>query len=246
MRKVIQLNEDWRFIRRDAGVPADLPRDWEHVDLPHTWNAVDGHDGRDGYDRGRYWYARSFLTPRQPLEGGRVYVEFPAAGQQAWVYVNGQEAAYHEGGYSAFRADITDLCVEEGENLLAVACSNKKNSAVYPQAADFTFYGGLYRGVRLISVPSTHFDLDYYGGPGLQVTPKPCEGGADFELVSWVVNGDEAFTVAYSVKDSEGREVAGAVRDALEGRCARRSSPGYGFLCRRPVCGAQSALIYTR
>ena len=218
MRKVIQLNEDWRFIRRDAGVPADLPRDWEHVDLPHTWNAVDGHDGRDGYDRGRYWYARSFLTPRQPLEGGRVYVEFPAAGQQAWVYVNGQEAAYHEGGYSAFRADITDLCVEEGENLLAVACSNKKNSAVYPQAADFTFYGGLYRGVRLISVPSTHFDLDYYGGPGLQVTPKPCEGGADFELVSWVVNGDEAFTVAYSVKDSEGREVAGAVRPAEQPR----------------------------
>lgn len=122
---------------------------------------------------------------------------------------------YHEGGYSTFRADITDLCKEEGENLLVVACSNENKSSVYPQSADFTFYGGLYRGVNLISVPNTHFDLEYYGGPGLQVTPKPCVcGGATFEMVSWVKNPDENFTVMYSVKDAEGKEVASAVRSA--------------------------------
>lgn len=215
MRNLIHLNQDWRFIQKDAGLPEALPKDWEKVDLPHSWNAVDGHDGNGGYDRGCYWYAKSFQTPKQPLVGGRVYVEFPAAGQQARVYVNGKEAVYHEGGYSTFRADITDLCVEEGDNLLAVACSNENKSNVYPQAADFTFYGGLYRGVNLISVPAAHFDLDYYGGPGLQVTPKPCEsGGATFEMVSWVTNGDENFTVMYSVKDAQGREVASAVRPA--------------------------------
>lgn len=215
MRNLIHLNQDWRFIQKDAGLPEALPKDWEKVDLPHSWNAVDGHDGNGGYDRGCYWYAKSFQTPKQPLAGGRVYVEFPAAGQQARVYVNGKEAIYHEGGYSAFRADITDLCKEEGDNLLAVACSNENKSNVYPQAADFTFYGGLYRGVNLISVPAAHFDLDYYGGPGLQVTPKPCEsGGATFEMVSWVTNGDENFTVMYSVKDAQGREVASAVRPA--------------------------------
>lgn len=213
MRKLICLNQDWKFIRKDAGLPGAMPEDWEKVDLPHSWNAVDGHDGNGGYDRGCYWYAKSFPTPKQPLAGGRVYVEFPAAGQQATVYVNGKEAVYHEGGYSTFRADITDLCVEEGENLLAVACSNENKSSVYPQAADFTFYGGLYRGVNLISVPAVHFDLDYFGGPGLQVTPVPCEsGGATFEMVSWVTNGDENFTVMYSVKDAAGREVASAVR----------------------------------
>ena len=215
MRNLIHLNQDWRFIRKDAGLPEALPEDWEKVDLPHSWNAVDGHDGNGSYDRGCYWYAKSFKTPKQPLAGGRVYVEFPAAGQQAHVYVNGKEAVYHEGGYSTFRADITDLCVEEGDNLLAVACSNENKSNVYPQAADFTFYGGLYRGVNLISVPAVHFDLDYYGGPGLQVTPKPCEcGGAAFEMFSWVTNGDENFTVMYSVKDAQGREVASAVRPA--------------------------------
>ena len=172
MRNLIHLNQDWRFIQKDAGLPQTLPEDWQKIDLPHSWNAVDGHDGNGSFDRGRYWYAKSFRTPRQPLAGGRVYVEFPAAGQQATVYVNGTEVAYHEGGYSLFRADVTDLCAEEGENLLVVACSNENKSSVYPQAADFTFYGGLYRGVNLISVPAAHFDLDYFGGPGLQVTSR--------------------------------------------------------------------------
>lgn len=215
MRNIINLNQDWRFIQENAGLPEVFPEHWSVINLPHTWNAVDGHDGNGGYNRGCYWYAKSFTTPKQPLAGGRVFVEILAADQQATVYVNGSEVIYHEGGYSTFRADITDLCKEEGENLLVVACSNENKSSVYPQSADFTFYGGLYRGVNLISVPNTHFDLEYYGGPGLQVTPKPCEcGGATFEMVSWVKNPDENFTVMYSVKDAEGKEVASAVRPA--------------------------------
>lgn len=213
MRNVISLNQDWLFSRVDCGLPKALPADWEKVNLPHTWNAVDGHDGNGGYARIKGWYAKSFKTPTQPLKGGRVYVEIPAAGQQATVYVNGSEVIYHEGGYSNFRADITDLCKAEEDNLLVIACSNENKSSVYPQAADFTFYGGLYRGVRLISVPDTHFDLDYLGGPGLKVTPKPCESGAaTFELESWITKGDENFTVLYSIKDAGGKEVASACR----------------------------------
>lgn len=217
MRNIINLNQDWRFVQKDAGLPKELPLEWLQINLPHTWNAVDGHDGNGSYDRGKYWYAKSFKTPKQPLSGGKVYVEILAAGQQATVYVNGSEVIYHEGGYSIFRADITELCKEEGDNLLVVACSNENKSSVYPQFADFTFYGGLYRGVNLISVPDVHFDLEYFGGPGLQVTPRPCEdGGAVFEIESWVVNGDENFTVMYSVQDAEGREAACAVRPADE------------------------------
>ncbi len=181
---------------------------------------MDGHDGNGDYYRGRCWYAKRFETPIQPLSGGRVYVEVLAAGQQATVYVNGREAAYHEGGYSAFRADITQLCRTEGENLLVIACSNEKKDSVYPQAADFTFYGGLYRGVNLISVPETHFDLEYYGGLGLEVTPRFCEGGAVFQLASWVKNGNENFTVQYSVLDEKGMEVAAAVRPADDAEAA--------------------------
>lgn len=215
MRNIVNLNRDWRFIQEDAGLPEEFPSHWKQIDLPHTWNAVDGHDGNGSYARGRFWYAKSFRKPVQPLEGGRVYVEIPAAGQQAEVFVNGTSVIYHEGGYSTFRADITDLCREDADNLLVIACSNENKSSVYPQSADFTFYGGLYRGVNLISVPKTHFELEYYGGPGIQITPKPCEdGGAVFEMESWIAGGDENFTVMYSVLNARGKEVAAGVRPA--------------------------------
>ncbi len=215
MRNVINLNSDWRFIQEDAGLPQNLPENWQQIDLPHTWNAIDGMDGNGDYDRGNYWYAKTFVTPTQPLSGGRVYVEVLAAGQQASVYVNGEKVTYHEGGYSTFRADITDLCKQGEENLLVIECSNEYKDSVYPQSADFTFYGGLYRGVNLISVPDAHFDLDYYGGSGLKVTPKPCDcGGATFELETWVKNADENFTVMYAIADADGKEVASAVRPA--------------------------------
>lgn len=215
MRTMINLNKGWRFSRACTALPDRLPADWERVDLPHTWNAVDGHDGNGSYDRGLGWYVRTFETPRQPLSGGRVFVEIPAAGQQAVVYVNGCEVCAHEGGYSTFRADITDVCKKEGENLLAMACSNENKTNVYPQSADFTFYGGLYRGVSLISVPKTHFELMYWGSSGLKVTakPTPC-GGAEFALESWVVNADENFTVQYCICDADGKEVAYGVRPA--------------------------------
>ena len=214
MRNVLNLNDNWKFIQKDAGLPQTLPADWQDVNLPHCWNAVDGHDGTGSYDRGKYWYAKSFSTPKQPLGGGKLFVEVLAAGQQATVYMNGKEVAYHEGGYSIFRADITEQCKEEGENLLVIACSNELKDSVYPQSADFTFYGGLYRGVNLISVPDAHFDLEYYGGPGIQVTPTPTEGGASFEIVSYVKNVDENFTVLYTICDAQGQEVAQACRPA--------------------------------
>lgn len=215
MRNIMNINAGWQFIQKDVGLPASMPTDWQCIDLPHTWNAVDGHDGNLGYDRGTYWYAKTFATPKQPLAGGCVYVEILAAGQQASVYVNGKKVTYHEGGYSTFRADITDLCRDDEDNLLVVECSNVNKSSVYPQSADFTFYGGLYRGVNIISVPETHFDLDFYGSSGLKVTPKPCDcGGACFELESWVTNADENFTVLYSITDADGNEVGSACRPA--------------------------------
>lgn len=237
MRNIVELNQNWRFIQEDAGLPEQFPEDWKQINLPHTWNAIDGHDGSKGYDRGNYWYAKEFERPVQPLEGDRVFIEIPAAGQQAEVYVNGKKVTSHEGGYSLFRADITEACKTEGKNLLVIACSNEERSGVYPQAADFTFYGGLYRGVNLISVPGTHFDLEYYGGPGMQVTPAPGgRDGAFFELVSYVKNENEDFTVLYSVKDEEGRTVAEAVRPASDTKVtvyvpeAEKWSPAHPYL----------------
>ena len=200
------MNENWTLSFPKGERPT------EQVTLPHTWNAVDGMDGNGSYMRTTGVYTRTFTQPKQPLAGGRTYVEVLAAALAATVKVNGQVATTHEGGFSIFRADVTDLC-HEGDNELTIEVSNEDTPSMYPASADFTFYGGLYRGVNLISVPGTHFDLDYFGGPGIKVTPKPTEdGGATFEIESWVTNGEEAYTVMYSIEDCYGNEVASGVR----------------------------------
>ena len=208
MRNILPINNAWQFRRGDS------PDKWETVNLPHTWNAIDGHDGNGKYYRGSCWYSKTVPTPAQPLSGGRTYIDIPAAGQQATVYVNGTKVIYHEGGYSTIRAEITDLLRDGEDNLIAINVSNEYKDSVYPQSADFTFYGGLYRGVNLISVPDAHFTLDYYGGPGIKVTPVPKCCGAEFSIETYVDNADENFTVLYSVKDADGNEVAGGTRPA--------------------------------
>lgn len=205
MRKIISLNENWTLTFPGGERPT------EAVTLPHTWNAIDGMDGNGSYLRTTGVYSRTFIKPEQPLPGGRIYVEVLAASLNATVRVNGTIAITHEGGYSIFRADITDLC-KNGENELTIEVSNEDTPSMYPASADFTFYGGLYRGVNLISVPDAHFDLDYYGSPGIKVTSKPIEdGSAEFMMESFVINPDEHLTVLYSVTDHDGCEVASAV-----------------------------------
>ena len=210
MREIISLNENWTlsFPKGDHAT--------EQVNLPHTWNAVDGNDGNGSYLRTTGVYTRTFTAPKQPREGGRTYVEVLAAALNSTVKVNGQVATTHEGGFSIFRADVTDLC-HEGENELTIEVSNEDTPSMYPSSADFTFYGGLYRGVNLISVPNAHFDLDYYGGPGMMVTPVPTEdGGANFTIKSFVTNPADDLTVMYSIEDCFGREVASAVRGSAD------------------------------
>lgn len=234
MRERYPINDGWLFVRGDAR-PDVWPEAGERVTLPHCWNAVDGHDGHaidlptkdwaqgdlsgpteDRYDRGAYWYFRRFDPPRQPLPGGRVWLEIPAAGQQAEVYVNGRKAAEHLGGYSLFRADITELCrTDGGEDLLAIRISNEYRTDVYPQHADFTFYGGLYRGVDLLSVPAAHFAFDDAGGSGLRVTPRLRENGAaEMEIRAEIAGADESYSVFYELFGPDGREAASACRPA--------------------------------
>ncbi|MEG1175185.1 MAG: glycoside hydrolase family 2 TIM barrel-domain containing protein [Ruthenibacterium sp.] len=175
MRKIISFNEGWRFVTTagDACTAACAATRGEScaVTLPHTWNAVDGQDGGNDYHRGTCWYVRTLTKAELPslAESERVYLEFGGAAMTAQVYCNGEKLARHEGGYSAFRVDLTDHL--QAENTLAVSVDNSYNDMVYPQKADFTFYGGLYRAVKLLIVPQVHFALDFRGTPGIQVTP---------------------------------------------------------------------------
>ncbi len=202
MRQIINLNRKWAFTKMATAVPEAMPSNWDFVNLPHTWNAIDGQDGDNDYYRGTCYYAKVLNKSELP-EADRYYLEFKGANSIAEVFVGGKKLARHEGGYSTWRVDITEYL---GENtLVAVSVDNSDGVPVYPQMADFTFYGGLYRDVNLIAVAEGHFDLDYYGAPGIKVTPTV---DGKVEIVTYLINAKQSQKVAYIIKDADGKTVA--------------------------------------
>lgn len=207
MRKVLNINRKWAFRKGVSAVPAEVPADWDFVNLPHTWNAIDGQDGGNDYYRGTCMYVKTLDREEIPT-ADRYYLEIKGANSSADVYLNGEKLAHHDGGYSTFRVEITDR-LKKGTQI-AVAVDNAENDRVYPQMADFTFYGGLYRDVNLIAVSDSHFDLDYYGGPGIAVTPTVNGDSATVEMETYLTDAKAGQTVKYTVLDAEGNTVATA------------------------------------
>ena len=186
-RRVERFNEGWTFVPDAVAADADLGSiRGEPVTLPHTWNALDGQDGGNDYRRGTSTYVKQFAADAG--DDGEVWLEFGAANSSADVYLNGTHLGHHDGGYSAFRCELTPAL--EASNLLAVTVDNAPNTTTYPQRADFTFYGGIYRDVILITVPRSHFALDDHGGPGLVVTPTLDGSRATVAFEAAVTGGD--------------------------------------------------------
>ena len=201
MRTVLNLNPGWLFAKDTTAIPAELPQEWETVNLPHSWNATDGQDGGADYFRGTCLYAKQ-LTEELP-EADRYYLEIRGANSSADVYLDGKHMAHHDGGYSTWRVDIT----ENPKGLIVIAVDNAPNDKVYPQVADFTFYGGLYRDVNLICVKESHFALEYYGTPGIKVTPVMKGDDAVVLTHVFVENGKEGQTIRYTLMNAEGKAI---------------------------------------
>ncbi len=210
MRTVVNLNRKWAFTKQATQVPESLPTNWDFVNIPHSWNAIDGQDGDNDYFRGTAYYVKSLNKMDLP-EADEYYLELQGANSSADVYINGKHLAHHDGGYSTWRVNVTEAL--EGANLLVIAVDNAANDRVYPQMADFTFYGGIYRDVNLICVNETHFDLDYYGGPGIKITPEIEGDKAKVEVEVYLTNSKMGQTVHYTLFDREGKEVASCDSD---------------------------------
>ena len=202
MRNLINLNENWLFTKDTTDVSL---RTGVQVNLPHTWNAEDGFDGGNDYFRGSCLYVKTLNKADLPT-ADLYYLEFNGANSSADVYVNGKKLAHHDGGYSTWRVNITDEITDTTE--IAVIVDNAANDTVYPQMADFTFYGGLYRNVNLICVADTHFDLDYYGAPGIKITPTVIGANAAVEVETYVKNLKAGQIIVYTVYDKEENELA--------------------------------------
>ena len=191
MRYITNFNSDWEFSLHSDD-------NWEKVTLPHTWNNLDGQDGGNDYYRGKCTYRKTILKKDLPL-GEEHYLEINGANLSSVVYLNGEKLKSHDGGYSTYRVRLKDL---RDENILEVTVDNSPSERVYPQTADFTFYGGLYRDVRLISLPSSHFSLENLGTPGIKATPD-VKGTLDVEVE---VDGDYD-SILYTLLDREGKVV---------------------------------------
>ena len=190
-------------------VPKATPSPACYVNLPHTWNAIDGQDGGNDYTRGLCWYVKTLSREEIP-QNKRLFLEINGANSSADLYVNGAHIAHHDGGYSTWRADITDAAGTSGDVLLVLGVDNSAKETVYPQMADFTFYGGLYRDVNLIAVPESHFDLTYYGGPGIAVTPVMEGDDARVTTHVYLTDAQPSQTLHYVLRDGEDREIAHA------------------------------------
>ena len=196
MREIVNLNQDWHFTGQDGKEIS--------VNVPHTWNNFDGQDGGNDYYRGTCHYRKNFAKPAFQAGEERIYLEFRGVNASADVELNGKKVCHHDGGYSTFRADITDLLAEEND--LRVAVDNSKNDTVYPQVADFTFYGGIYRDVLLVKVNKDHFEMDHWGGEGLKTTPTV--DGKDGKVRVESFHSAEGAQVCVELLDAEGKTVA--------------------------------------
>ena len=205
MRNIINLNSDWTFTKGGKT---------EKVNLPHTWNAVDGQTGPQSYYRGTCVYEKKFSRPIMS-DDECCYIQFDGVNSSCEVYLNNKLCLSHDGGYSTFRANITDLL--EDENILSVKVDNSPNDRVYPQRADFTFYGGIYRDVKLITVNENHFDLDYYGGNGLEITTDINGKNAKVCVTAYYVgDADEVIISVDGVSETSLKAENGVAKGEIE------------------------------
>ncbi|MCQ2463536.1 MAG: hypothetical protein MJ177_09085 [Clostridia bacterium] len=195
MRKTENINGDWTLKIKNESM---------QVDLPHTWNAVDGQNEKD-YFRGQAIYSKII-----PQYEGNVFLEINAANTKSAVYINGCFAAKHNNGYGMYRVDITNF-LTMSQNALQIYVDNTADPLLYPQVADFTFYGGIYRDVNMISsVSDTRFAMLDKSRTGIYITPK---NDGSVYVKSVLEGSTRGVKKHFAVLDAKGKTVAEQTSD---------------------------------
>lgn len=178
-REMKTINDGWEFRK-----PADT--EWTSVNIPHTFN-LDAYR-QPNYYQGKGLYRRVLTLPEVDPHR-RYYLKIDAASKAAEVTVNGKSAGSHAGGYTAFVVDVTDYI--QKENIIEITVDNGRKD-ITPISADFTFWGGIYRDVWLVSTPEQHFRMDNMGSDGVFVsTPEVNEQRGKIQVKGEVTNDAE-------------------------------------------------------
>ena len=190
-RADIILDSGWQFIRQDvpdAQSASFNDSTWTTLNLPHTWNNLDGQNGVKDYYRGVGWYRRHYTVDKN-LKGRHFFLKFDGASSVADVYVNGNHLGEHQGGFSAFAFDVTPYLKVGSGNVIAVKVSNDANTNLPPLSADFTFFGGLYRDVHLLATDPVQISPLDYGSPGIYLkTTSVSFNSANLQVTAVLLN----------------------------------------------------------
>jgi beta-galactosidase len=185
------LDPGWRFIRQDVpGAQTNGFDDsaWSVVNLPHTWNNLDGQDGGNNYYRGIGWY-RVHCAVDGSYTNRHFFLKFDGAFSVTDVYLNGNYLGEHQGGFAAFVFDATPYINVGADNVIAVKVNNAFNTNLPPLNADFTFFGGLYRDVHLLVTDPVQISPLDYGSPGVYLTTTSVSSSsANFQVTTVVSN----------------------------------------------------------
>jgi beta-glucuronidase len=178
-RQTISLNGDWHSIADPYGTglfdfhgnlrtdgyftngkqePGGEPVEYDFpkspaLHVPRDWNTQ--LDSLFLYE-GLLWYEREFSYHRKP--GTRVLFHVGAANYRSFVWVNGQKACQHEGGFAPFDCEVTDL-LKDGANFVVIAVDNTRSTDGIPALqTDWWNYGGITRDVALVELPDQFID----------------------------------------------------------------------------------------
>jgi beta-glucuronidase len=129
---------------------------------------------------GTIWYRKSFDYQKKP--NTRLFVYFGAANYVADVYLNGEKLGRHEGGFTPFNFEVTNLLRDKANSLVVKVDNQRRRDAVPTLNTDWWNYGGLTREVKLIETPAT-FVQDYF----IQL-----QKGSREQISGWLrLNGDQ-------------------------------------------------------
>lgn len=191
-------NRGWEFRLEDEPGKSG----WQTAHLPHTFSLP--YFMSDSFYTGRGSYRKKLVVPEEWL-GQKVFLDCGAAFQVAEVTVNGKAAGWHEGGYTAFRTDLTPF-LKRGENWVEVRVDNRWNPRIAPRAGEHTFSGGLYRNVHLHVCSPVHLPAH-----GIWVqTPEVTPSRGKVRILAAVKNDSERIkrvTVRHTVREDKGGRV---------------------------------------
>ncbi|WP_248722382.1 glycoside hydrolase family 2 protein [Seonamhaeicola sp. ML3] len=202
VRSKTNINDNWFYLENNTESINDALKyeNWETINLPHSWNALDATDVTPGYRRSASWYKKELEL--SSIVSGQLYeLYFEGVNIESEVYVNGTKVGGHTGGYIGFHVDITDA-ISSGKNEILVRVDNSFNPEVIPsQKSDFVIFGGITRDVWLETVPKKHlYDLKI-------TTPNLSEDQANLIATFNINNVGANSKVKATLLSKEGEEI---------------------------------------